>query len=85
MKKANSHQLENSVQERKRHPKKKKKKQRAREKEGKKKKYESVQGRKRAWKCNKIQYFALAFLLPCTATLLQVATLAKTKATQIRL
>ena len=44
-----------------------------------------MQGRKRAWKCNKIQYFALAFLLPCTATLLQVATLAKTKATQLHL
>ena len=48
---------------------KKKKKQRAREKEEKKRKEEedeedeSVQGRKRAWECNKIQFFAIAFLL----------------------
>ena len=79
------------MQGRKRHPKKKKKNS---VQERKRVKiyiyiyiyiYESVQGRKRAWKCNKIQYFALAFLLPCTATLLQVATLAKTKATQLHL
>ena len=48
--------------------KKKKKKQRAREKEEKKRKEEeeedeSGQGRKRAWECNKIQFFAIAFLL----------------------
>ena len=44
----------NSVQERKR---KKKRKEEEDEED------ESMQGRKRAWECNKIQFFAIAFLL----------------------
>ena len=42
------------------------KKKKKKEKERKKEEDESMQGRKRVWECNKIQFFALAFLLQRT-------------------
>ena len=63
--------MKNSVQGRKRQKKVKKrackrKRKKKKEKERKKEEDESMQGRKRVWECNKIQFFALAFLLQRT-------------------